>query len=62
MSAFPFTVGDRVRLAVWPESDHVTITAVGRENFLGECDGDERDYPQAYNWFRYGPVSKEAAA
>ena len=43
-AAFPFTVGDKVRLARWAAGDHVVITAVGKYGFL------------AYPWYDLGTV------
>lgn len=64
MSAFPFTVGDKVRLPEWITGEHVTITAVGRDNFLAVAalTGEEFRFPMcAGTWFRYGNVTEAAA-
>lgn len=57
---FPFTVGDKVRRATWPEGDHRTITAVGRQRFLaigGVWGNNEQAFDQSDGpWFRYGTV------
>lgn len=60
MSAFPFAVGDKVRLAEWTTGEHVIITAVGAYAFLARPWhdlGSEDAYPQDCNWFRFGPVA-----
>ena len=58
-AAFPFTVGDKVRLARWAAGDHVVITAVGKYGFLAYpwYDlGTEGAHSQLHNWIRYGAV------
>jgi hypothetical protein len=66
-TAFPFTVGDRVRLAEWTKGEYVTITAVGEWYFLA-MDGPipDRELPYRKNlgpmhhWFRYGTIGAAA--
>lgn len=61
MSAFPFTVGDKVRRPEWDEGNFVTITAVGECYFLAQWPmlppAYECSYDKSETWFRYGAVA-----
>ena len=51
MSAFPFTVGDKVRRNYWAKGTSIEITAIGVHLFLGVWpNGNEYKYDQLDLW------------